>query len=329
MSWRAFFALSLCLAASSAQGQPPLAPPLVNRPAQFSGLVGDYAIRVEASPVDVQVEEPITLRVTLEALGDPPAEYLPDAKKLKLFPPGFEEQFFVEPRPDEHRLDPLKKQWTFVYRLRPKSRQVRAIEDLTLVYWQPRLKKYQTKYADPITLTVEPRREAKVEITGEVTLAPASFYEVPEASRVLATHTPSGIPSWQAMVAASVAPPLASLLGIMLWRRWYPGDAERRRRERQRALRESLDALRAGAPVWPALRAYFAERWDFAAEQPTPVEVAHFFRKRGIAKPLCDRVESLLRGCDALSYAPSPPAESTLRTEAVALLAALEDDPCV
>ncbi len=329
MPWRAFlFALSICQAPGPATAQPSLAPPVVNRPAQFSGVVGDFTIRATATPTEVQVEEPIVLRVTLEASGAVPAEYQPNAKKLKLFPPGFDEDYYVEERRDEHQLDPAENRWTFVYRVRPKSQQVQAIEDLAIVYWQPRVRKFQTKYADPIALKVGPRRDPALTLPSQVALAPASFHEIPDAAKVLASSAAPGAPTWEMVAAACVAPPALALLGVLLWRRRHSEDAEKRRRAPRRVLQESLDALRQNSPLWVVLQSHLAERWDFAAEQPTPAEAARFLRRRGFAKPLCERVETLLRRCDAARYAPSPPADPALRDALASLLRDLEGDPC-
>ena len=321
-------AMMLCLVSTRALGQSSQAPPLVNRPAQFSGLVGDYTIRATAEPVEVQVEDPFTLRITLKASGEVPSEYQPDPRKLKLFPPGFEERFFVEERPEEHRLEPEQKRWTIAYRLRPKLPGSQSIENLTLVYWQPRLKRFQTRYADSIAMKVTPRRDAEVVLPTEVELAPASFYEVPIAARVLATWPPPSVPSLGAVAVAFAVPPIVAILGLLWWRRWYPGEVEKNRRQRRRMLRETLAGLQGGAPLWPVLQRHFVERWGFASEQPTPREVAGHLRRLGIAKPLYGRVESLLRGCDAARYAPVPTADAALRVEAIALLQDLECDPC-
>src|SRR5262245_23101711 len=81
--------------------QPAVDPPVAGRPAQFSNIVGSYAISASAAPTEVPVEEPTTLRVTITGSG--PAKYQPSRKSLHLFPDRWANDFYVEPVPSEDR----------------------------------------------------------------------------------------------------------------------------------------------------------------------------------------------------------------------------------
>ncbi len=270
-----------CLVAQS----PSIEPPLLGRPPQFSNIVGSYRIAVTAEPAEVPLEEPITLRVRIE--GNGPAKYQPSRKHLKLFPERWAKDFYVEPVPDADRALPGKNTWEFVYRLRPKHQQVTAIDGIKLVYYEPGKTgggKYQTDYADPVALTVKPRRPAPIVPDHlPVRTLPASFYELPDADAMLAPR-PSAVrwPTWL-LALLLVVPPIATIAAVRAWQRRFPGGA--RRHPSNLAARRALQALRdaAGEPAWVVLGRYLRERLEFPAEEPTPAEVRRFLR--GAARP--------------------------------------------
>jgi hypothetical protein len=302
-------------------------PPLAGRPAQFSNVVGAYAISASAEPVAVPVEEPITLRVTISGKG--PAKYQPTRKDLMLFPASWTRDFYVEPVPAADRVLPAEGAWEFVYRLRPKHQGVTAIDGIKLVTYQPptgqRPGRYQTAYAEAIAITVKPR-PAGPEVPDDlpVRTAPASFYELPEGAAMLAPWPhPLTVPAWL-LVVVLLAPPLLTVVG---WRVLLPGST--RRREHSRAARRALQALAGTEPVWVVLGGYLRERLDFPAEEPTPAEVRRFLRRRGAARPIAEKLAAFVSACDTARFAgPSTTGAGTLRAEAGRLIHALEDDLC-
>src|SRR5882724_10473277 len=129
-------------------------PPLTNRPANFSRVVGQFHIESRAEPTTVEVEKPVLLKVRITGEGE--KGFLPQRKFLKIFPDHFADQFFVEDLPELDRLAPAEKTWEFVYRLRPKGTTVEYIPSLKLAYYHPGRKAYKAAFADAISLTVKP-----------------------------------------------------------------------------------------------------------------------------------------------------------------------------
>ena len=302
-------------------------PPLANRPAQFSRIVGSYTIEVRATPVEVPVEEPITLHVTIAGKGL--AQFQPDRKYLQLFPESWSRDFYVEPVPDEDRASPEDGTWDFVYRLRPKHQKVTAIDGIKLVYYEPAGKggKYQTRYAEPIEIAVKPRRPVPELSEGlAVQTAPASFYELPSTEALLTEWPgPETLPAWALLFL--IAPPILTIVAVSSVRRFGP--PKRRRRERsataQHALRELGTA--SGEPVWAVLTRYLHERLGFAAAEATPSDVERFLRQRGASRAMAEQVAVLLRDCDAVRFAGAAAAGPS-RERAAQPIGALEDDLC-
>jgi hypothetical protein len=315
-----------------AQG-PSSEPPLAGRPAQFSNIVGSYTIRADVEPAQVPVEEPITLRVTLAGRG--PAKYQPERKHLKIFPDAWSKDFYVEPVPGEDRLLPEEGAWIFVYRLRPKHEQITAIDGIKLVYYQPptskALGRFQTTYAEPIAITVKPRQAKELSNDLPLRTAPDSFFELPDSAAVL-TPWPMlpTVPQWLICLVL-LAPPLVAVAGVRCWRALAPAGHARRNGEHSHAARRALKALQAaeGMPVWVVWTAYLRERLDFPAEEPTPAEVRHFLRRRGVSRTVAEKLALFLGTCDAARFAgPGTAQAGSLREEASKLIGALEEDLC-
>jgi hypothetical protein len=327
-----FFAFISTLAA---QPNSSVEPPLAGRPSQFSNIVGSYTIAVSAQPVEVPVEEPITLRVTISGTG--PARYQPNRKHLKLFPENWARDFYVEEVPDEDRILPEGGAWEFVYRLRPRHQKVTSIGGIKLVYYQPPggtgAGRFQTAYPDDaISIRVTPPLPPpEVPADLPVRTAPPSFYELPDSAAVLtAWPVTSMLPDWLVVVLLA-APPLVTVAGVRCWRSLFPVGRRRHGREQSRAARRALAELQVatGQPVWVVFANYLRERLDFPAEEPTPAEVQGFLRRRGASRTMAVKFAALFGMCDATRFAgPAAMAPADLRQEAGQLIRALEDDLC-
>src|SRR5262249_11966680 len=126
-------------------------------------------------PAEVEVEQPVLLRVLIQGKG--PTEWQPAQEKLKIFPPSAANDFFIEPVPDLKSHAPGTDVWEFVYRLRPKTTEVVAIPTLKLAIYNPDRRRYQQSSADPIPLTVKPPQPKDIEIKLNVLSAPERFFE--------------------------------------------------------------------------------------------------------------------------------------------------------
>ncbi len=320
-------------------------------PPGFSGLLGHYRITSSASPAEIQVEDPITLRVRITGAG--PTEYAPERSKLQIFPDDMAAFFYVEDLPAQDKVMPQKGLWEFVYRLRPKSADVKRIPALTLLFFAPEARRFQSAYADEIAITVKPRGEIAAErLDLKIVRAPARFQMMRPPEEVLRDDSPVPSPGLGTLAALVGAPPLLCLVWYRLWRWYFPGAAARRRRRHSRAARRALAYLRRQSGDLPNARSgaldYLRERVDFAPLEATPSEVVRHLSRLGIAKPTIARWAAFLRTCDRSRFAPvsNLPASRgegstmasqrngalatlTPQTEAIDLIRALESDPCI
>lgn len=308
-------------------------PPLTGRPSNFSHIVGRYFIKAEAQPTEVFVEEPITLRVRIVGQGSP--RFQPQRKNLHLFPDEVEENFFVEPVADQDRVLPDDNTWEFVYRLRPKTADVREIPGLRLIYYpsMPGRRGYQTTYAEPIEIIVKPKPPPNPEGLLKVVQAPEQLYRIASGPDVLLVVQQQTWWTPTVLILLTLGPPLVGTVGFFIGRRLFPDRVRRSQLRRSRAARKAVRALgSAGSAqrILQVLTCYLVERLDFPASEPTPHEVAEFLRRKGLDPAALQEWSRFLAACDACRFAPgSKSAQGPRADEALRLISAVETDPCL
>jgi len=310
-------------------GQPAVeAPPVAGRPPQFSRIVGSYRIEATAAPTQVIVEEPLQLRVRI--VGQGPKEYQPQRKYLRIFPDDFANQYYVEDVPDQDRLLTEENAWEFVYRMRPKSTEVKFIPGLKLVYYHPARQKYATSFADAIPLTVQPPAQ-KVDMPPVKTIvAPPGFLELSSPGEVgfWQIHR---VPPWWVLLLGLVLPPLFCFVVGWWWPRRYSRIATM---QRSGSMQKVLDSLTKGTGtddnVPATLTGYLREKLHLSGLEPTPLEVVNRLRRLGATKAVVRDVQGLLETCDRARFQPHANIKADqLRQQAIGILHRLEAETCV
>ena len=126
--------------------------PVAGKPAGFSGLVGAYSISATATPVEVNVGDPITLRI---AVAGP--EYLddvevPDFRNRTEWAENFK---FSSDDADGMLEDGAK---VFLQTIRAKHEEVGEIPPVSISFYDTDQETYRTAHSDPISITVRPTR---------------------------------------------------------------------------------------------------------------------------------------------------------------------------
>ena len=318
-------------------------PPSAGQPANFSQVVGTYRIsKFTAQPTDVIVEDPVT--VTIHITGKGPSKHQPRRGPLRLFDNDAKHDFYIEPVPDQDKItadEKGEKTWVFVYLLRPKSTRVREVPEPRLSFYMPR-SGYKTARRppdeEPIPLTVKPRPEVKPADLGLTTTdIPDRFYQIVAGDSVLANDHQVSYWSLGLLTAVGFGAPTVSWLALLLWQWLFPDSIGRHRRRRSRAARRAIQKLGAARGNCSALflcnilTEYLSQRLDFHAVEPTPLELARFLERRGIAKQVGQQWAGLFRSFDEARF--TPPSSGTGSVswpkQAVSLIHALEADPCL
>ena len=122
--------------------------PQENRPADFTGLVGQYSLAAEANPTEVNVGDPITLTVMVTG-----AEYLEDVLLPPLQnQPDIQENFKVPEEMGQGEIDGRVK--VFTQTIRAKHPSVKEIPAIKLNFFNPKTEKYESAATKPIPLQV-------------------------------------------------------------------------------------------------------------------------------------------------------------------------------
>ncbi|MGE4285969.1 MAG: BatD family protein [Phycisphaerae bacterium] len=125
--------------------------PQEGRPADFSGLVGEYKISAEASPIDVKVGDPITLKITVEGNYLKPVKW-PELEKIQ----GFADNFILPAEKGSPETSGGKK--VFTHTIRAKDENVSVIPAIPLSFFDCRSGKYITLASKEIALNVSPTK---------------------------------------------------------------------------------------------------------------------------------------------------------------------------
>src|SRR5262245_8650238 len=265
-------------------------PPVAGQPEAYdreTGAIGTFTkVTTTAQPTDLQAEDPLTLMVQIVAQGAPGR---PPPRPALRHVPAFARRFFIEDLPDP---PPRASEgiWEFRYRLKPLDPTVTGIPAVRFDFFKPGIlppeKGYQTRYSDPIPLTVRPRtgvQPADIQGANETIQAPDSLFQVVEGAAVLRHEEPFALPGSFTLALVLLGVPALCAGGYALWRHRYPDAARRVRQRQSRAARQALQALESARrhepethPIRTAaiLTDYLQQRWDLAAGEPTPREVA-------------------------------------------------------
>jgi hypothetical protein len=118
-----------------------------DRPADFSGAVGEVRVTAEASRTEMPAGTPFTLTVRLQGNGSVASALAPDLAARAEFTGGF------RVRPEESR-SPSPNVREFTYTLRPLSDAVKEVPSIPVSYFDPKSNKFGTARSDPIALRV-------------------------------------------------------------------------------------------------------------------------------------------------------------------------------
>ncbi|UCH62443.1 MAG: protein BatD [Fidelibacterota bacterium] len=135
--------------------------PAVNRPSDYSGIVGRYSLSGNLNPQEVVQDEAVTLTLTISGEGNfktldaPPVDFPRD---LEVFDPK------VNSEPSLG--DVIGGSKTVEYIIIPRRASTFIIPQVRLPYFNPAAEQYEVKTTGPFTLNVLPREEAGVSSPG-------------------------------------------------------------------------------------------------------------------------------------------------------------------
>lgn len=322
--------------------------PTEGQPVSFSGAVGRFRLQVGAEPAVLKVGDPLTLRLTL--YGEP------DSLFDSIRPPHLELQetlirdwkVHTDPPGTETTADSK----TFIYTLRPRHAEVKAVPPLEVAYFDSREQRFHTLQSDPIAVRVNSADTLAVSEV-MVTENGQRHQRIGQAlsEGILANYTGQDVlvPQtarlrWTLGGALLLTiPPGLYLLTIaaQFWRRrrqQYAGK-QRVRKAGQQALERLQDLQRqamtegdtmVGEHIYRIIADYVRTRLMLHRAGLTVDDLTEHLQAHGLQSARIERITELLHRCDSIRYAPGNVAVtqlSDLLEEAITVLRQLEEEP--
>lgn len=290
--------------------------PAENRPPDFNGAIGKFSMTFDASPTNLAVGDPITLKVKISGSGSLDSLSLPALKEWR--------DFKVYPATSKIELkDPLGLTGTKTFEevVVPENSAVRELPPLYFSFFDPEMKNYRTLTNPPTPLIVRP---------GAATPQPTVFANPAETveqkpSRDI-VHIKAQLGALEVMtaplhrqpwfLACQGVPPLVWIASLILRKRQEQWENNPRLRREQDAAKTAARALKmlsrfaaANEPenffaaVFHLLQEQIGARLDLPSSSITEAVVEENFRPRGVAAETMALTQELFQACNQARYA--------------------------
>jgi hypothetical protein len=291
--------------------------PKEGRPADFSGLIGDYSIEASAGATEANVGDPIPLTLTIRG-----PEPLNSVKPPTLdSQPALSSRFKAAPEGWELAAADKAGQRTFTTTIRPKNDSVTQIPAIGLPFFNTASGKYDLAMTSPLPLTVHPSKEVTLAdamrpgaVAGPslpTSSEPASLTDAPggigantesldalvnqQVSVIAMLQTPGGI-------TFIAAPPAAlAFVGLLAYRRKTRDPRAVARRGALAAGRREVRAAASDAALYRALQNTLSPFIGAEARSITSADA-----RAGLAGPAADEASDLLSDLEAASFSERP-----------------------
>ncbi len=291
--------------------------PEQDRPANFTGAIGNFTMSATAGPTTVTVGDPITVRVQISGRGALDAVTLPpqDAwQNFKTYPPTTKLE-----TSDQFGFQGTK---TFEQIVSPENPDVHELPPLTFSFFNPDDGRYHTLTEPAVPLTVKPAGASPMPtIAATKNAAPENQtpQDILPIKENLGTLSQTKIPLVaQPVFLAAQSVPVLAFLAAFIWRKRADMLANNPRLRRQRAVAQlvasGMDDLKkyaaANQPdeffatLFRLLQEQLGERLDCPASAITENVIEEHAVLRGAPKATLDALREQFQLCNQARYAP-------------------------
>lgn len=292
--------------------------PTDNRPAEFTGTVGQFRMEVQAQPLQINVGEPVTLTFRITGQGNL------DTVNAPALAPGDDFRRYEAKLTGQDAQAGMKQ---FEMVVIPKHAGATNIPAITFAYFDPLAGRFERIVQDPIALKVNglaasPRIIQTAENGSATVVQPTSGIDI--------THLKTKTPRWTEPALAGHAPQavlysvhslplLAFIAGWWIRHRRNILEADRSQARRKKAPRSARKALGAAVAhlnqppahqfyesVWQVLVVYFGNRFNLAPGQVSAEEVSRHLVAAGWSMDRVDEVTQLFDLCEGRRFGSGP-----------------------
>lgn len=285
--------------------------PLPQRPADFSGAVGQFKITANLLNTDVMQGAPTQLSVRVRGEGNPDAigaPHLPEIPWAQVSGPEVETKPFS---PDAWG----QVEKVFTYTILPLEAGERSIPEITFCYFAPAAGQYRTEKAPPFIVRVNPARDADrlLVVGGAQEPAESRVTLLSEDIFGILTHAQGLRPQRSGVTAniiAGIAPPLlyGALLLFTRRQRRLIADSRYARDRRARAiarkrLREVAHSDAPADALYKALTGYLADKFNVNEAGMTSQDARQLLESHGVPDEVKENCLKALRVCERERFA--------------------------
>jgi hypothetical protein len=293
--------------------------PREGRPADFAGHIGEYKISASASPLDVSVGDPITLKVTLSGpdyLGNVDLPPLGNQTELATY-------FKIPDERADGKVSGASK--VFTQTIRAKNESVKEIPSIALSYFDTKKGRYETISTAPIPIVVHSTKVVTAVDAEGSSSGPlgnplegwkegiAYNYEGADVLKPQQFGLVSALssPPWLAALFLPLAA-YVTLLATTIARRRREADVEgRAARSAFRRLKRRLEGIGkqgvSGAAlceqVHGAMREYLGDKLSTAGSTLTAGDVVRILGEKGASPEAIAALREVMASCEAGAYA--------------------------
>ena len=295
--------------------------PTNGRPDNFNGAVGQFSMTAKASPLEVNVGDPVTINIEMSGQGTIESLSLPNLEWR-----GFKS---YEPSVLSKKTDPLGINGIKVFEqvIIPEKETIKEVPRIEIAYFDPKAESYKILSQGPFALKVKPSTKSNLISTTSLPENDSSDLEDEKLkqSEIIWIKYEIG-PLGQATPFVThptfwllQSIPLLFFVGSLIWRRKKNALADnpklRRQMQVERNTRQSIKklinlaeknkTLEFHKELAVVLREQIGLKLDIPAEGITGDSINESIAKSNIKPKALDKLYMLFNNCDAASYAAS------------------------
>ena len=292
--------------------------PQEGRPQDFSDAVGHFDFDVNASPSEVKVGDPVTLKMTIQGKGNLAAIQFPRLKEddqIKLYEPTIKEQGDVK---------------TFEQVVIPNSDQVQEIPALGLTYFDVDAKQYRTITKGPFPIIVKqlpPEESLKVVGLDKTISSPRVPEGTPEVlgqDIVYIKESPGSFVLRSRVFYQKLGYLLIIILGFIVWlafniiyfqtRRLETDTVYAKRlhapREAKKGLKHAFNLIASEKTrefydaLFKTWQQYLAHKWHWPLGNVTSTAIQELLISKKVDAKIIENVQKIFEECEAVRFAP-------------------------
>ena len=296
--------------------------PEANKPKNFSDAVGEFHLSVSASPLEVNVGDPITIRMKVWGIGNLKMVKMPQFKDSEDFK-VYEPQIKLE--------DGVK---ILEQVLIPKNEKIKAIPEVHFSYFDTDKGQYQTIVKKAIALTVHPAKQQselkvfssqdKTEIRTPEKIGEDIVYikEKPGQFRSIDdVFYKSVMVKW---IVAGIT--LFFIGGLLYYRRHNRVSTDLAYARRLKAPKQAKEGIKEAyqylkrhktkefyVTIFKVIQHYFGNKFHLSSQGLTIKELEKIFDNKNIKQEMVSSVQQILEECDQVRFASTIKEEATMK----------------